>query len=65
MTLEILHRSLVLLCLCSRAKGAKIAPLSGARIALPRVQPIFSWFEFADHSLQDAAKRIYAASRPI
>src|SRR5262245_21981388 len=53
--LEILHAALVLLCLCPGRKRAQIAPATGLRVDLARVEPVLAGLELADHD------RLYAA----
>jgi hypothetical protein len=49
--LEILHGPLVFFRSSPRAKRAEIAALTGSRILLPRVEPILSRFQLADHDV--------------
>jgi len=68
MPLEILHRLLVLRGGRARAEGAEIAPASGLRIFLARIEPVFAGSQFADHrvfaraaaSLQEKSPKITA-----
>src|SRR5262249_50869603 len=49
LTLEELHRPLVLLRGFARAERAQVPALAGLRVYLPRVQAILARFQLADH----------------
>ena len=49
LTFEELYGALVLLGGGATCEGAKVAALSGFRIFLARVKPVFAGFQFSDH----------------
>ena len=61
---EELHGTLVLFSRCAAPERAKVAPSTGFRVGLTRVQPILSGLELANHDEFLAAVR-NAASHPI
>src|SRR6188768_307803 len=56
-TLEVLHRALVLLRGGARPEGSEISALAGFPIELARVEPVFSGAELADHAHQWSTDR--------
>jgi hypothetical protein len=54
LSLEVLHRALVLFGCGARFEGAQISPPFGFRVELARVQPIFAGAEFAYHSVKSS-----------
>jgi hypothetical protein len=49
---EELYRAFVFLSFGQRRKRAQVAAFAGFRILLPRIQPVLSGFQFADHACQ-------------
>jgi len=47
---EVLHRTLMFFGRGASAKCPEIAALSGRRIDLPRIQPVFTRGQLSDHS---------------
>jgi hypothetical protein len=57
MSLEVLHRALVLFGCRARFEGAQISAPFGFRVEFARVQPIFVRSEFAYHSFKSSKCR--------
>jgi hypothetical protein len=63
-TLEILYRAFVLLSSSARRERAEIAPFSGLRIDLARVEAVLAEFDFSDHGLRLLPLPTSVAVRP-